>query len=74
MIASVITATFDIAEAVMVGLTSLLGSVIGILFDGTDLTDFGTLVILVAAAPLAFAILNYTVNLFKQSAKVKGGK
>jgi hypothetical protein len=74
MIASVITSVFTIAEAVMTGLASLLGSVIEILFDGTALTDFGTLVILVAAAPLAFSILTYTVGLFKQSAKVKGGK
>ena len=72
MISTIITATFDVAEAVMTGLASLLGSVIEILFDGTDLTDFGVLVILVAAVPLAFSILNYTVGLFKQSAKVKG--
>lgn len=71
MISSILTAVFDTAGDVVTGLASLFGDIIGLVYDGTALTDFGTLVILVAAVPLAWNILNYFVNLFKKATKVK---
>lgn len=72
MISGVLTAAFDVAGAVITGLATLFGDIIGLVYDGTALTDFGTLVILVAAVPLAWNILSYFVNLFKSATKVKG--
>ena len=72
MISSVLTAAFDVAGAVITGLATLFGDIIELVYDGTALTDFGTLVILVAAVPLAWNILSYFVNLFKSATKVKG--
>jgi uncharacterized membrane protein len=71
MISSILTAAFDVAGAVVTGLATLFGDIIGLVYDGTALTDFGTLVILVAAVPLAWNILSYFVNLFKKATKVK---
>ena len=72
MISGVLTAAFDVAGAVITGLGTLFGDIIALVYDGTALTDFGTLVILVAAVPLAWNILSYFVNLFKSATKVKG--
>lgn len=72
MISGVLTAAFDVAGAVITGLATLFGDIIALVYDGTALTDFGTLVILVAAVPLAWNILSYFVNLFKSATKVKG--
>lgn len=71
MISSILTAAFDTAGAVVSGLASLFGDIIALVYDGTALTDFGTLVILVAAVPLAWNILSYFVNMFKKATKVK---
>jgi hypothetical protein len=70
MISGIITAVFSTATAVVTGLASLIGDLIELIYDG-GLTDFGTLVILVAAFPLAWNLLNYFVNLFRKTAKVK---
>jgi hypothetical protein len=72
MIATVLTEVFDVAGEVVTGLATLFGELIGTIFDGTDLTDFGSLVILVAAVPLAWNILSYIIGLFKSATKVKG--
>jgi uncharacterized membrane protein len=72
MISSILTAAFDVAGDVVTGLATLFGDIIGLVYDGTNLTDFGTLVILVAAVPLAWNILSYFVSLFKSATKVKG--
>ena len=72
MIANVITSVFSVASSVTTGLGTLFGSVIELIYDDAALTTFGQLVILVAAVPLAWNILNYFVNLFKSATKIKG--
>lgn len=72
MITSILTSAFDVAGAVIDGLGTLFGEVIGLVYDGTALTDFGTLVVLVAAVPLAWNILAYFIGLFKSATKIKG--
>jgi uncharacterized membrane protein len=72
MIATVLTEVFAVAAEVVTGLATLFGSLIATIFDGTDLTDFGSLVILVAAVPLSWNILSYIIGLFKSATKVKG--
>jgi hypothetical protein len=72
MITEVLTNVFDVAGEVVTGLATLFGDLIATIFDGTDLTDFGSLVILVAAVPLAWNILSYIISLFKSATKVKG--
>jgi hypothetical protein len=72
MITEVLTAVFDVAGEVVTGLAALFGDLIETIFDGTDLTEFGSLVILVAAVPLAWNILSYIIGLFKSATKVKG--
>jgi uncharacterized membrane protein len=72
MITEVLTNVFDVAGEVVTGLATLFGDLISTLFDGTNLTDFGSLVILVAAVPLAWNILSYIIGLFKSATKVKG--
>jgi uncharacterized membrane protein len=74
MISSILTSVFDVAGDVVTGLATLFGDIIGLVYDGTDLTDFGTLVILVAAVPLAWNILSYFVSLFKSATKIKASK
>ena len=71
MISGVLTEVFNIAGAVITGLGTLLTSVIELVYDN-GLTDFGTLVILVAAVPLAWAFLTYVIGMFQKSAKIKG--
>jgi len=72
MITEVLTNVFDVAGEVVTGIATLFGDVISTIFDGTNLTDFGSLVILVAAVPLAWNILSYIIGLFKSATKVKG--
>jgi low temperature requirement protein LtrA len=72
MIADVITDVFTVASSVTAGLGTLFGAVIELIYDDAALTTFGQLVILVAAVPLAWNILNYFVNLFKSATKIKG--
>jgi hypothetical protein len=72
MITEVLSNVFDVAGEVVTGLAALFGDLIGTIFDGTNLTDFGSLVILVAAVPLAWNILSYIIGLFKSATKVKG--
>jgi uncharacterized membrane protein len=74
MISAILTSVFDVAGDVVTGLATLFGDIIGLVYDGTALTDFGTLVILVAAVPLAWNILSYFVSLFKSATKIKAGK
>jgi hypothetical protein len=73
MITDVITAVFSVAGAVATGLGTLIGDLIGLIYGGSPaaLTTFGTLVVLVAAVPLAWNLLNYFINLFRRAAKVK---
>jgi len=70
MIGDVITAVFTTASAVVTGLASLIGDLIELIYD-SGLTDFGTILIVVAAVPLAWNLLTYFVNLFRKAAKVK---
>jgi hypothetical protein len=72
MIADVLTEVFATSAAVVTGLATLFGDLIETIYDGTALTEFGSLVILVAAVPLAWNILSYIVGLFKAGTKVKG--
>jgi hypothetical protein len=72
MIASVIASVFSTAGAVVTGLATLFGDLIELVYTGSALTDFGQLVILVAAVPLAWNILSYIIGLFKAGTKVKG--
>jgi len=72
MIADIITEVFSTASSVVSGLATLFGDLIGTMYTADALTDFGTLVILVAAVPLAWNVLSYIVGLFKAGAKVKG--
>lgn len=71
MIADVIAEVFATATAVITGLATLFGDLIGVVYDAGALTTFGQLVILVAAVPLAWNLLAYIVNLFKRGTKVK---
>jgi uncharacterized membrane protein len=70
MITDVITGVFSVASAVATGLATLIGELIELIYD-SGLTDFGTLVVLVAAIPLAWNLLTYFVGLFRRAAKVK---
>lgn len=72
MIADILTEVFSTATSVVTGLATLFGDLIALVYDAGALTDFGTLVILVAAVPLAWNILSYIVGLFKSATKVKG--
>lgn len=72
MIADIISEVFSTATAVVSGLATLFGDLIATMYDAGALTDFGTLVILVAAVPLAWNVLSYIVGLFKAGTKVKG--
>jgi hypothetical protein len=72
MIADVLTEVFATSTAVVTGLATLFGDLIETIYDGAALTEFGSLVILVAAVPLAWNILSYIVGLFKAGTKVKG--
>jgi hypothetical protein len=72
MIADVLTEVFAVSASVVTGLATLFGDLIGTIYDGAALTDFGSLVILVAAVPLAWNILTYIIGLFKSGTKVKG--
>ena len=73
MIGDVISAVFTVASAVTTGLGTLIGSLIGLIYGGTPaaLTTFGTLVVLVAAVPLAWNLLNFFINLFRRAARIK---
>lgn len=72
MIADIISEVFSTATAVVSGLATLFGDLIATMYDAGALTNFGTLVILVAAVPLAWNVLSYIVGLFKAGTKVKG--
>jgi hypothetical protein len=72
MIGDVLASVFSVAGAVVTGLATLFGDLIETIYDGTALTEFGNLVILVAAVPLAWNILSYIIGLFKSATKVKG--
>lgn len=74
MIADIITEVFNVADAVIGGLGTLFTSLIDLVYTAGSLTTFGTLVILVAAVPFAWSVLNYVLGLFKQSTKIKSGK
>lgn len=73
MVSGIITAVFDVVGAVIGGLATTFTALLELVYDG-GLTDFGTLVILVASVPLAWAMLNFILGLFKQSTKIKGSK
>jgi uncharacterized membrane protein len=70
MITDVLTAVFSVASEVVTGFSTLIGELIELIYD-TGLTEFGTLVVLVAAVPLAWNLLNYFINLFRRAAKIK---
>jgi uncharacterized membrane protein len=72
MIANVLASVFSVAGSVVTGLATLFGSLIATIYDDAALTEFGQLVILVAAVPLAWNILSYIIGLFKSATKVKG--
>lgn len=72
MIADILAEVFTTAGSVVTGLATLFGDLISLVYDAGALTNFGTLVILVAAVPLAWNILSYIVGLFKSATKVKG--
>ena len=72
MIGDVLTSVFSVASATVTGLATLFGDLIGTIYDTGALTEFGELVILVAAVPLAWNILSYIIGLFKSATKVKG--
>jgi len=72
MIAGIIASVFSTATSVVTGLATLFGDLIALVYDAGALTEFGQLVILVAAVPLAWNILSYIVGLFKAGTKVKG--
>jgi len=70
MITDVLTAVFSVASEVVTGFSTLIGELIELIYD-SGLTEFGTLVVLVAAVPLAWNLLNYFINLFRRAAKIK---
>ena len=76
-VAVIIESLFDVVGAVLTGLGTSFTAVFGLLWDaaGTPagLTDLGTIVIVIIAAPLAFSLLTYVISLFK-GIRVKGGK
>ncbi len=76
-VAVIIESLFDVVGAVLTGLGTSFTAVFGLLWDATatpaGLTDLGTIVIVIIAAPLAFSLLTYVISLFK-GIRVKGGK
>ena len=77
MIADILTDLFSVVSAVLTGLGTSLTEVFGLLYDSTStpaaLTPLGTVVIIVVGAPLAWALLNYVIGLFR-SIRIRGSK
>jgi hypothetical protein len=77
MIADIITDLFLVVSEILTGLGISLTAVFGLLYDSTStpaaLTPLGTVVIIVVGAPLAWALLNYVISLFR-SIRIRGGK
>jgi len=77
MIADILSDLFSVVSAVLTGLGTSLTAVFGLLYDSTStpaaLTPLGTVVIIVVGAPLAWALLNYVIGLFR-SIRIRGSK
>ena len=75
MIVDIITDLFSVVSEVITGLGTSLTAVFGLLYGGTPaaLTPLGTVVILIVGAPLAWALLNYVIGLFR-SIRIRGSK
>lgn len=77
MIVDILTDLFAVVSQVITGLGTSLTAVFGLLYDTTAttpaLTALGTVVILIVGAPLAWALLNYVISLFR-SIRIRGGK
>lgn len=67
----IIDAVFEVINAVLLGFGNALETLIGLIYAESTLTTFGTLVVLVAAVPLAWSLLTYIVTFFKKATKIK---
>lgn len=72
--AHILTELFSIAGSVVTGLGTLFTSIFALIYDSTGgaLTELGTIIILVVAAPLAYMVLAWVISLFRK-VKVFGG-
>ena len=77
MIADILSDLFSVVSEVITGLGTSLTAVFGLLYDTTAtpaaLTPLGTVVVIVVGAPLAWALLNYVIGLFR-SIRIRGSK
>jgi uncharacterized membrane protein len=73
MVSGIITEVFTVVAAVISGLGALFTDLIELVYD-SGLTDFGTLVILVASVPLAWSLVQYMLGLFKSATKIKSSR
>jgi hypothetical protein len=71
MVSEIITSVFEVVEAVLGGFGSTLTTLIELIYVDGGLTEFGSLVLLVAAVPLAWGLLTYIVTFFKKATKIK---
>lgn len=73
--AKILTEVFSIAGSVVTGLGTLFTAIFGLIYDSTGggaLTELGTIIVLVVAAPLAYMVLAWVISLFRK-VKVFGG-
>lgn len=64
--ADIVAVVFDVATAVLTGLGNLLEGAILLIYDGTDVTNLGYMLMLVIGAPLAFGVISWIFNQFKK--------
>ncbi len=77
MIADILSDLFSVVSEVITGLGTSLTAVFDLLYDTTAtpaaLTPLGMVVIIIVGAPLAWALLNYVIGLFR-SIRIRGSK